>query len=217
VGDTTRVTLLAEFLTPSLDWGGEIDWAARPEPFFRNRMATSSRRAKCRDLLSRARLQTEVRGVADDWSPARLQFLGVDVHLDDGKEGLDIDLGKVTHVRYDARREAPKADPAFLRIEISSCYGRDRSVPIPYGPAFDRHDYKNFYYGASTQAMTRMAARKGYRLVATEPRGHDAYFLRADVGTRIPARPPADAWRLHDKYEKRRTVQREGIQLVEVE
>jgi len=63
-------------------------------------------------------------------------------------------------------------------------------------------------------------------ITVTAPRGHNAYFLRADVATQIPALPPADAWRLHDKYEKRRAaqregvfdfVQREGIQLVEVE
>jgi hypothetical protein len=74
--------------------------------------------------------------------------------------------------------------------------------------------------------MTKMAAHKGYQLVAMEPRGHDAYFLRADVATQIPALPPAEAWSLQDKFGKRRAaqredifdfVQREGIQLVEVE
>ena len=118
------------------------------------------------------------------------------------------------------------ATPRLIIIEYNSYFGPDKSVVVPYSADFDRHNYINFFYGASIQAMTKLAARKGYRLIATEPRGHNAYFLRNDVAPSIPATDPAAAWRLLDKYELRVSAHREdpyafaeraGIELVQVD
>ena len=49
--------------------------------------------------------------------------------------------------------------------------------------------------------MTRLSARKGYRLVAVEPAGVNAFFLRHDVATHIPACDPTRAYRLLEKYD----------------
>ncbi|MSO29537.1 MAG: hypothetical protein EXQ48_01155 [Acidobacteria bacterium] len=115
--------------------------------------------------------------------------------------------------------------PRLVIIEYNSYFGPDKSLVIPYTPDFDRHKYINFFYGASIQAMTKLAARKGYRLIATEPRGHNAYFLRNDVAPSIPQIDPAAAWRLLEKYEQRVSAhqedlydfaEREGIELIEV-
>jgi predicted O-methyltransferase YrrM len=135
---------------------------------------------------------------------------------------LSIDIDGNDYWVWDA---VTAASPRLVIIEYNSYFGPDRSVALPYDPAFDRHRYANFVYGASLQAMTRLAQKKGYRLVATEPRGHNAYFLRNDVGPAIPSVDPAAAWRLLDKYEKRMRgkqedlyafVEREGLQLVEI-
>jgi len=116
--------------------------------------------------------------------------------------------------------------PRLVIIEYNSYFGPDKSLVVPYSDDFDRHKYTNFFYGASIQAMTKLAARKGYRLIATEPRGHNAYFLRNDVAQSIPAADPATAWRLLDKYELRVSAQQEdlyafavraGIELVQVD
>ena len=103
------------------------------------------------------------------------------------------------------------ATPRLVIIEYNSYFGPEKSLVIPYSADFDRHKYRNFFYGASIQAMTKLASRKGYRLVATEPRGHNAYFLRNDVAQSIPAADPATAWRLLDKYEKRVSARQEDI------
>ena len=53
---------------------------------------------------------------------------------------------------------------------------------------------------ASLAAMTQLSARKGYRLVAVEPTGVNAFFLRNDVAPEIPACDPAHVYRIPDKY-----------------
>ncbi len=57
------------------------------------------------------------------------------------------------------------------------------------------------YYGASLTALTRLNARKGYRLVAVEPAGVNAFFLRHDVAPHVPACDPSRAYRLLEKYD----------------
>lgn len=115
--------------------------------------------------------------------------------------------------------------PRLVIAEYNSYFGPEKSLVIPYEPEFDRHNYKGFYYGASITALSRLAARKGYRLIATEPRGHNCYFLRNDVSPSIPATDPRKGWRLLNKYEKRvhkgaediyKFVERARLQLVEV-
>ena len=107
---------------------------------------------------------------------------------------------------------------------IRDRYGAARSVTIPYDAKFDRHHYHTAYYGASLTALTRLGARKGYRLVAVEPNGVNAFFLRNDLATHIPACEPARAFRLLEKYDVLmeqgedvyRYVEREKLTLVEI-
>jgi hypothetical protein len=91
--------------------------------------------------------------------------------------------------------------PRVVVLEYNSIYGPARSVTIPYDAQFDRHKHHTTYYGASLTALTRLSARKGYRLVAVEPTGVNAYFLRADVAPQVPAVEPARAYRLLEKYD----------------
>ena len=97
-------------------------------------------------------------------------------------------------------------EPLVVVIEYNSLFGAKRSVAAPYDERFDRHafpkgaDGKAIYFGASLEALTRLGRRKGYRLVAVEPRGVNAFFLRDDVRPEIPACSARDCFRLLDKY-----------------
>jgi len=85
-------------------------------------------------------------------------------------------------------------------LEYNSMFGPERAVSVPYDPTFSRRDHRFCYYGASLTALTRLSARKGYRLVAVEPTGVNAFFLRNDVAPEIPACDPARVYRIPDKY-----------------
>ena len=87
-----------------------------------------------------------------------------------------------------------------VMLEYNSMFGAERAVTVPYDPQFNRRDHRFCYYGASLQAMTRLSESKGYRLVAVEPTGVNAFFLRNDVAPEIPACDPAHVYRIPDKY-----------------
>jgi hypothetical protein len=74
--------------------------------------------------------------------------------------------------------------PRLVIVEYNAFFGPSRAVAVPYDPAFS-HD-GSAYFGASLAAFVRMGARKGYRLVAVEQRGANAFFLRDDVAPQIP-------------------------------
>lgn len=88
----------------------------------------------------------------------------------------------------------------LVMLEYNSMFGPDRAVTVPYDPKFNRRDHRFCYYGASLAAMTQLSATKGYRLVAVEPTGVNAFFLRNDVAPEIPACDPAHVYRIPDKY-----------------
>jgi hypothetical protein len=116
------------------------------------------------------------------------------------------------------------SSPRVLILEYNSMFGPDRAVTIPYDAKFDRHRHHSMYYGASLAALTRLNARKGYRLVAVEPAGVNAFFLRHDVATHIPACDPSRAYRLLEKYDVLmqkgedvfRYATEQGVPLVEI-
>ena len=91
--------------------------------------------------------------------------------------------------------------PRIVILEYNSMFGPDRAVTVPYDPQFDRHQHHTMYYGASLMAWTRLAARKGYRLVAVEPTGVNAFFLRTDLAPHIPACDPRRVFRLLEKHD----------------
>jgi hypothetical protein len=91
--------------------------------------------------------------------------------------------------------------PRLVILEYNSSFGPDRAVTIPYDPQFSRRRHHSMYYGASLAALTRASHRRGYRLVAVEPTGVNAFFLRNDLAPHIPACEPARAYRLLEKYD----------------
>ena len=117
------------------------------------------------------------------------------------------------------------SSPRVLILEYNSMFGPDRAGTVSYDPQFDRHRHHSMYFGASLLALTRLSARKGYRLVAVEPAGVNAFFLRHDVATHVPACDPARAYRLLEKFDVLmhkgedvfRYASTHGLTLVEIE
>lgn len=108
--------------------------------------------------------------------------------------------------------------PRIVIVEYNSIFGPDRAVVVPYDREFRwerKDDLSKAYYGASLQAWVRLAHEKGYRLVAIEPRGVNAYFLRNDVATHIPTCDPRDEFRLLDKHAKLIARNPEPLSLME--
>ena len=114
--------------------------------------------------------------------------------------------------------------PRVVILEYNSMFGATRSVTVPYDAKFDRHRHHTMYYGASLTALARLSARKGYRLVAVEPTGVNAFFVRNDLAPHIPACDPQRAFHLLEKYDVMmlqgedvfRYVEKAGLSLVEI-
>lgn len=94
------------------------------------------------------------------------------------------------------------AVPRVVVIEYNAVFGAQRSVTVPYDPGFqrDRRPGIRLFYGASLRALCRVGRRKGYRLVAVEARGTNAFFLRDDVAADIPAVEVDRAYRGADRH-----------------
>jgi hypothetical protein len=114
--------------------------------------------------------------------------------------------------------------PRIAIVEFNSLFGPERSVAVPYDPEFRMGAVEGaggMYYGASLTALARMGTRKGMRLVATDHRGVNSFFVRDGHAPDIPAVEPARVWRLIDKYQERgfdldAFVAERGLPLAEV-
>jgi hypothetical protein len=107
--------------------------------------------------------------------------------------------------------------PRVVVLEYNWLFGPDRAVTVPYDADFKvGASGTRSYRGASLMALSHLARRKGYRLVATER--VNAVFLRNDVAPEIHAievahgyRPPNNAARAQDVFAK---IERAGLKLV---
>jgi hypothetical protein len=84
--------------------------------------------------------------------------------------------------------------PRLIVFEYNATLGPDRAVSVPYEPDFVM-ERGSSYYGASLAAFHALGRRSGYRLVAVEPRGVNAFLVRDDAAGSLPALSPADAFR----------------------
>ena len=84
-------------------------------------------------------------------------------------------------------------DPRIAVVEYNAHFGPSRSVAVPYSADY-AYEPGSTYFGASLAALARAGGRQGYRLVAVEPRGSNAFFLRDGVAPAIPEVAPAAAF-----------------------
>jgi hypothetical protein len=89
----------------------------------------------------------------------------------------------------------PELEPAIVAVEYNASFGL-RPVVVPYDPKFDRHEKhpSGWYHGASLEALTRLCARHGYRLVTIAEGGNNAFFTRRNVDD-LPTLDVADVYR----------------------
>ncbi|MFI5245635.1 MAG: hypothetical protein ACHQQR_10445 [Gemmatimonadales bacterium] len=89
--------------------------------------------------------------------------------------------------------------PRLLIVEYNALFGAERNITVPYDARFAKYTAhrSGLYFGASLGALSSLAARKGYSLVATESSGINAFFVRTDLlGNGLVARTVAEAF--HD-------------------
>ena len=73
--------------------------------------------------------------------------------------------------------------PRVVVIEYNASFGDKKSITVIYDPNFDRFSKHplGYYHGASLQALTNLATKKGYVLVGCDSTGTNAFFVRKDV------------------------------------
>ncbi len=175
------------FLARELGWKGlMVDGNEHKLNIARQRFAT----AKVRCLHSWITRENVNTMIAEHGLGGEIGMLSIDI------DGNDYWLWEIIEA----------CDPRLVVIEYNSLFGSRQSVAVPYDETFDRHEHprasdgKAIYYGASLEALSRLARRRGYRLVAVEPRGVNAFFLRNDFRPEILPSRPKDCFRVLDKY-----------------
>ena len=103
----------------------------------------------------------------------------------------DIDLLSIDidSIDYWVWEQLSVCRPRVVIVEYNPLFGTERAVTIPYDPRFNRREFdvpRAAYYGASLQALAKLGARKGFRLVLLEPRGVNAFFVRDDLARDFP-------------------------------
>ena len=93
-------------------------------------------------------------------------------------------------------KELIKIRPALIISEYNSIFGL-RSITVPYDPKFDRQNFPYAaYFGASLAALTSLAEKSGYGLMAAND--VNAFFVREDLlGPSDKPLPPEAAYREH--------------------
>lgn len=86
--------------------------------------------------------------------------------------------------------------PAIIICEYNSLWGYEKAVTTPYDPTFIRGNqhYSNLYYGASIKALTLLATKKGYSLVARNQAGNNVFFVRNDLLNGLSVISEKEAW-----------------------
>jgi hypothetical protein len=76
--------------------------------------------------------------------------------------------------------------PRVVVLEYNTYWGAEKSVTVPYEPNFQAQIVNGAYYcGASLQAFVNLGKKLGYRLVGSNTRQFNAFFVRNDVGANI--------------------------------
>src|SRR5262245_7868739 len=86
--------------------------------------------------------------------------------------------------------------PALIVCEYNASF-LHRTLTVPYDAHFDRHAKhpRGFYHGASLSALTSLAAKHGYDLVAVSDGGLNAFFRRRDLRPDQAALDPVRAYK----------------------
>jgi hypothetical protein len=87
--------------------------------------------------------------------------------------------------------------PRIVACEFNRRFGCERAVTTPYNPVFrvSQAHPSRLYYGASLPALCLLAEEKGYDFVGCTSEGVNAFFVRQDLPTGLPAISAKDSFR----------------------
>jgi hypothetical protein len=119
--------------------------------------------------------------------------------LDGEIDLLSIDVDGMDYWLWDGMTAS---SPRLVIIEYNSFFGPQLTVTVPYEPAFNRKERDRHYYGASLAALVLLGKKKGYRLVAVEPAGVNAYFVRNDLAPELPGFEAHQVFRRYGRYQE---------------
>lgn len=152
-------------------------------------------------------------GHADSWlfppafTLARVTRENIDAILKEaGAQGevdlLSVDIDGNDYWVWDA---ISAITPKVVIIETHIEYGL-RSVVVPYDENFSYPGEHPDYFGASPLAMTKLAARKGYRLVGANDYGFNTIFVRRGLEEETLPGVPVEQLLSHPRNKARATV-----------
>jgi hypothetical protein len=96
--------------------------------------------------------------------------------------------------------------PRIVVAETHPEFGK-RSISVPYQASWSRAESPHpEYFGASPGAMMRLAKRRGYRLVATNRYGFNAFYIRNDIAHGVVEELPLDQVFRHPRNRYRARV-----------
>lgn len=100
---------------------------------------------------------------------------------------LSIDMDGVDYWIWEA---ITAITPRVVVLEYQDVLGPDRSVTVPYADDFNGYRMGStngmpHFSGASLRAFVNLGRKKGYRLVAINCSGYNAFFLREDLAPGI--------------------------------
>jgi hypothetical protein len=91
--------------------------------------------------------------------------------------------------------------PRVVVLEYQDIIGPERALSVPYADDFNAYKYPTTqgmpnFCGASLTAFTKLARRKGYRLVGCNRYGFNAFFVREDLGQKaLPEVPVSECFK----------------------
>ena len=145
--------------------------------------------------------------------------------IEHGYEG-DVDVLSIDIDSYDywVLKALTACSPRILMLEYNALFGPERRITIPLSQTVE--GTPKGYSGASLAALADLAGKKGYRLVACEEAGVNAFFLRHDTAPDVQEVNVAVAFRprrvrrgvedAEDPTDIFAVVGRHGLPLVEV-
>lgn len=86
--------------------------------------------------------------------------------------------------------------PRIVVCEYNAIFGGRIAVSVPYDPAFrkERAHHSRLFFGASLGALCHLAERKGYVFAGCTSAGNDAFFVRKEFASLVPATTLADGF-----------------------
>ncbi len=78
-------------------------------------------------------------------------------------------------------------EPIIVIVEYNSIFGEKHSLTVPYDKDFVRENkhYSNKYYGASLNALKKLADKKGYDFLFTNSARNNSYFIKKNYKHKI--------------------------------